>query len=481
MAPAPLSASRRRGPGPLGAALILCLLLAGLAGCGLFEQSPPGPALPEPQAPSLAPIATPVCLRIIYVPEHRLMEQVVQRLETGDDIAQAAAWAKQQDPMGTRDQVTCDLTQKLDPHLAKLAQDLPLGQRAGPFKHQGGWALVMATTSAYLKEGRRLADAGRQVEAKGYLVRDLALNPDDVPAWHLLAMCRASLREWPQALAAYDQGLQWAPKDPNLWNDKGGVLLHLDRGPEALAAYRQAHELAPGNPVIQNNLAWAMHRGGVDPPRAEELARSAVKAQPDNGQFLDTLGQILSGRGKHAEAMANLDQAASLGVSSPGGRQARLKSMAQLSHEDLARLTPPQAKTKVKAKAPAQGKPARPASAQAQAMKAAPGRPGGMVYPDRLLPGPARGQERSSRLAGGGPGLPFAQPKPGGPGPLAPGAAGPLCQPKRGPQGGRPTEGPGQAQGTPGDQAQVARRRLTSQRYGAPCLLPHPSWLSTPP
>ena len=387
MAPAPLSASRRRGPGPLGAALILCLLLAGLAGCGLFEQNTPGPALPEPQAPSLAPIATPVCLRMIYVPEHRLMEQVVQRLETGDDIAQAAAWAKQQDPMGTRDQVTCDLTQKLDPHLAKLAQDLPLGQRAGPFKHQGGWALVMATTSAYLKEGRRLNDAGRQVEAKGYLVRDLALNPDDVPAWHLLAMCRASLREWPQALAAYDQGLQWAPKDPNLWNDKGGVLLHLDRGPEALAAYRQAHELAPGNPVIQNNLAWAMHRGGVDPPRAEELARSAVKAQPDNGQFLDTLGQILSGRGKHAEAMANLDQAASLGVSSPGGRQARLKSMAQLSHEDLARLTPPP----VKAKAPAQAKTARPASAQdrAKAMKAAPAQAGWYIQTAsyRGLPG----------------------------------------------------------------------------------------------
>ncbi len=63
--------------------------------------------------------------------------------------------------------------------------------------------------------------------------------------------------EWIEAAAAYRQLVKLAPRDADLRNDFGEVLLQLDRRAEALDQFDQALEIDPKNEAAQRNRAAA--------------------------------------------------------------------------------------------------------------------------------------------------------------------------------------------------------------------------------
>jgi len=93
----------------------------------------------------------------------------------------------------------------------------------------------------------------------------------------------------------------------------GNVRSLQGRTSEAERAYRRALDLAPDDVDALNNLAWLLLESGTELEEAESLARRAgARPGPDRSLALDTLGRILSARGRCDEAEATFSEALKL-------------------------------------------------------------------------------------------------------------------------------------------------------------------------
>jgi membrane associated rhomboid family serine protease len=86
---------------------------------------------------------------------------------------------------------------------------------------------------------------------------------------------------------------------------------HLERSefPGAARAFEEALRLAPDDPALQNAVAYAFAEAGMELERAEVLVRQALEVEPDNADFLDTLGWILCRGGRVEEGREILGKA----------------------------------------------------------------------------------------------------------------------------------------------------------------------------
>ena len=99
---------------------------------------------------------------------------------------------------------------------------------------------------------------------------------------------------------------------PAYYGLSGHRLLDLGRASEASARFEQALARAPEDPALANAVAYAYAEAGVELERAAALVDQALEAEPDNPDFLDTLGWIQCKQGDREAAQANLARASEL-------------------------------------------------------------------------------------------------------------------------------------------------------------------------
>lgn len=92
----------------------------------------------------------------------------------------------------------------------------------------------------------------------------------------------------------------------------------LERGmdTEAAEAFERALARRPDDAELANAVAYALAKAGKQLDRAEELVRRALEAEPENADYLDTLGWIACRRGDVEAGMVQLRRAS---VASSGG------------------------------------------------------------------------------------------------------------------------------------------------------------------
>ncbi len=150
----------------------------------------------------------------------------------------------------------------------------------------------------------------------------------------------ALFKAWPEAIAAYRQGLKVQPT-PELaiklhsvltnagnkteaerwaatWNKEHprDIALRMYLGDLAAAGkdygqaaklYQTALEIQPNNPLVLNNLAWSA--GQLKSPKALEYAEKANRLAPNQPPFMDTLAMLLADKGENAKAVELLRKA----------------------------------------------------------------------------------------------------------------------------------------------------------------------------
>lgn len=82
------------------------------------------------------------------------------------------------------------------------------------------------------------------------------------------------------------------------------------REEEAIAVLRALQAEYPDDPELANNLGYFLAEAGEDLAFAEQLVRQALRSDPGNGAYLDSLGWVLFRRGDYAEAFDWLVEAA---------------------------------------------------------------------------------------------------------------------------------------------------------------------------
>lgn len=105
-----------------------------------------------------------------------------------------------------------------------------------------------------------------------------------------------SLGRWPEERAGFDEFVGYR---------------YLEKGhhEEAAAALERALAARPDDAALQNAVAYALAEAAFDLDHAFELVTSALEEEPDNPDFLDTLGWVECQRGNFEAGLSALEQA----------------------------------------------------------------------------------------------------------------------------------------------------------------------------
>lgn len=105
--------------------------------------------------------------------------------------------------------------------------------------------------------------------------------------------------------------LQEGFESPQAWSALGYCQWRRSRTDLALESYREAIGLDRDNPNAANGLGYLLAESGEDPSEAVDLCRKALKTDPRNIAYKDSLGWALFRAGKPLEAVRYLTEALS--------------------------------------------------------------------------------------------------------------------------------------------------------------------------
>jgi tetratricopeptide (TPR) repeat protein len=202
--------------------------------------------------------------------------------------------------------------------------------------------LAMLASQYYLS--KQMQDSARVT-----LQQVLDIDPENIPARlqlvqfaiskqdmdELIRVCTPAVEYTPESLEFYyylglahhqkgetEAALQVFQKGVNQVNEKSnkalvsdfyaimGDLYHIRKmQPEAYAAYDSALVYNADNIGALNNYAYYLSLEKKQLDKAEEMSYRTVKAEPDNGTYLDTYAWILFEKKKYTEAKIYIDQA----------------------------------------------------------------------------------------------------------------------------------------------------------------------------
>jgi Tfp pilus assembly protein PilF len=92
---------------------------------------------------------------------------------------------------------------------------------------------------------------------------------------------------------------------------------------EAEKFFRQALKLSPNHPRVSKSFAFFLADHNLKLDEALALSRLAVQAEPNNADYLDTLGWVQFQRGELADSEATLKKALALAGQEPPAPEIR--------------------------------------------------------------------------------------------------------------------------------------------------------------
>ena len=70
------------------------------------------------------------------------------------------------------------------------------------------------------------------------------------------------MQQYEDAIASYDQAIEFNRLDAEAWGNRGGVLLMLQRYEDAIASFDKAIQIQPNLPMAIHNRAQALSQLG---------------------------------------------------------------------------------------------------------------------------------------------------------------------------------------------------------------------------
>ena len=127
---------------------------------------------------------------------------------------------------------------------------------------------------------------------------------------------------WDKCLETLERARRLAPvTSVDLLVMQSQAYDQLDRHAEALTVLREAQALEPNNPLVQNNIGYLLLEQDQNLEEAAALIEKSVKATPNSGSVVDSLGWAQFKLGRFKEAEATLRRATELTPYSPEVRK----------------------------------------------------------------------------------------------------------------------------------------------------------------
>lgn len=168
--------------------------------------------------------------------------------------------------------------------------------------YQRGWIQLQADNfdeaEKSLKSAAKLAEDDPNLESRSGI---------------LLGALYTQLRRWDEAIKTYEQIMQIPDMESDLGRRTRIALsnAYVQGGdlPNGQRILEEVYQQSPEEPGVNNDLGYLYADQGIKLEKAEAMIRLAVKAEPDNPAYLDSLGWVLFKLKKYDEALKVLEKA----------------------------------------------------------------------------------------------------------------------------------------------------------------------------
>ncbi|MGD9506879.1 MAG: tetratricopeptide repeat protein, partial [Syntrophobacteraceae bacterium] len=127
-----------------------------------------------------------------------------------------------------------------------------------------------------------------------------------------LATLYEEKKDFPQALAYIEKGVEKAPDDPDILFRKGIILDRMGRKDEAIEVMRSILEVDPENANALNYIGYTYAEMGVRLGEAKQLITAALRSNPDDAYILDSLAWVYYKMGQPKKALREILKAIEL-------------------------------------------------------------------------------------------------------------------------------------------------------------------------
>ena len=115
--------------------------------------------------------------------------------------------------------------------------------------------------------------------------------------------------QWEQAIHTLQTGLTKVEHPAEIHFRLAVLYERQHNRTDSIEQIKKVLELDPNNPDAQNFLGYTYAEKGINLDEAERLIREALRAKPNSGQIIDSLGWVLYKKGQYAKAVVELERA----------------------------------------------------------------------------------------------------------------------------------------------------------------------------
>jgi tetratricopeptide (TPR) repeat protein len=156
---------------------------------------------------------------------------------------------------------------------------------------------------AFQFQKRRYSDMTRTAE------RASRLFPSNGQVYFLWGLGLSQLDSTKRAIGVLQKAVEVDTSNIDAWNQLGILNNSVGNLPASDAAYERVLRLDPANALANNNYAYSLSERNTQLERAQAMVESALKAEPKNPSYLDTMGWILFQRGNFNKAVEYIQKA----------------------------------------------------------------------------------------------------------------------------------------------------------------------------
>ena len=183
--------------------------------------------------------------------------------------------------------------------LRALADRLPLSPDAARIAFGIALAILVALHGA-----RTLVRNQDWASDERLFLHDLAVSPGSAKVQNNVGVVLVAQGQIEAGIEHFRKTIAIDPRHSGAHGLLGNALLQLGREQEAIEAYEIAVRKSLKNARPLNNLGFLLVERGIDPPRGVRLLEKAVRIEPDNPHFLDSLGWAYFKTGRASEGRA---------------------------------------------------------------------------------------------------------------------------------------------------------------------------------
>lgn len=112
-----------------------------------------------------------------------------------------------------------------------------------------------------------------------------------------------------RAIAVLQRAVEVDTGNVDAWNQLGILQNSAGNLTASDAAYERVLKIDPANALANNNYAYSLSERNIHLEKAQGMVESALKSEPKNPSYLDTMGWILYQRGNFQKAVEYIQQA----------------------------------------------------------------------------------------------------------------------------------------------------------------------------